>query len=199
MSELTITPKGGSVELTIAAKETPEASSAPNQFNFGAGWDTTAGEADLDLCAVMHRGRGSSPTNDDLIYYGNLTGPGITHTGDNTTGEGEGDDENVRFNLADIPADVDAVSIGIVAYSATNFANVDNIHLEGRAGPDENGSGLFGADFTETGENTCLVAARLERQSNGEWNVVNVSEFSNPGNGSAAITGFATAAASLYS
>jgi len=196
---LTITPKGGTVGLTIAAKATPEASTAPNQFNFGAGWDTTGGEADLDLCLLQHRGRGAAATDGDLIYYANLTSAGITHTGDNQTGEGDGDDENVRMNLADLPADVTAVSIGIVAYSATDFGSVDNIHLEGRAGDAENGSGLFGADFSETGNNTCLVAARLERQDDGEWTVVNTSEFSNPGNGGAAIQGFVTAASALYS
>ena len=196
---LTITPKGGSVGLTIAAKETPEAQSQPDQFNFGAGWDTDQGEADLDLCLLMHRGRGTDPVDSDLIYYANLTSAGITHTGDNQTGEGDGDDENVRMNLADIPSDVTAVSIGIVAYSATDFGSVSNIHLEGRAGDAESGSGLFGADFSETGNNTCLVAARLERQDDGEWIVVNTSEFSNPGNGQAAIQGFVTSASALYS
>jgi len=195
---LTITPKGGTVGLTIAAKATPEASTAPGHFNFGAGWDTDQGEADLDLCLLVHRGRGTPVVDGDLIYYANLTAPGIVHTGDNQTGEGEGDDENVRMTLADLSSDITAVSVGIVAYSATDFSSVSNIHLEGRAGDDESGTSLFGADFGETGSNTCLVAARLERQPDGEWNVTNIAEFSNPGNGAAAIQGFADSASAQY-
>lgn len=118
--------KGGNVSLS---KEAPGLTSAM----IGLGWDTrTTDGADFDLDAVIFitGENGKVRSDSDFIFYNNMKGPGIEHMGDNTDGEGDGDDEQVKIDLPTIPADVKKLVIGVTIHDADkrgqNFGQVSN-------------------------------------------------------------------------
>ena len=95
--------KGGNVSLT---KQAPGLSAVM----VGLGWDarTTDGQAfDLDASAIVCNADGKALSDQHFIFFNNLKSPdgAVEHTGDNLTGEGEGDDEQVKVNLAGLPAE----------------------------------------------------------------------------------------------
>src|SRR4029453_3768048 len=108
--------KGGNVSLTKAA---------PNlaAVNVGLGWDvrTTTG-ADFALYATPlicgPGGKGLSASH--FVFFNNLKSPDgtVEHTGDNLTGEGEGDDELIKVNVATVPAEVDKVVFPVSIHEA---------------------------------------------------------------------------------
>jgi len=100
--------KGGNVSLT---KEAPGLTAV----NVGLGWDvrtTTGADFDLDASALLLNKDGKILGDQYFIFFNNLTSPdgSVEHTGDNLTGEGEGDDEMIKVSLASVPAEVDISS-----------------------------------------------------------------------------------------
>ncbi|MGW2512609.1 TerD family protein, partial [Streptomyces scopuliridis] len=86
--------KGGNVSLS---KEAPGLTAVL----VGLGWDvrtTTGADHDLDASALLVDGSGKVASDRHFVFYNNLTSPdgSVEHTGDNLTGEGEGDDETVK-------------------------------------------------------------------------------------------------------
>jgi tellurium resistance protein TerD len=99
--------KGGNVSLSKAA---PGLTAAL----VGLGWDvrtTTGTDYDLDASALLLDASGKVLSDRHFVFYNNLTSPdgSVEHTGDNLTGEDEGDDESVKVNLAAVPAEVDRI------------------------------------------------------------------------------------------
>jgi tellurium resistance protein TerD len=112
--------KGGNVSLTKAAP-------GLTAVVVGLGWDarTTDGRAfDLDASAIVCNADGRVVSDKHFIFYNNLTSPegAVQHTGDNRTGEGGGDDEQVKVNLAGLPADAARVVFAVSIYEADNAA-----------------------------------------------------------------------------
>jgi tellurium resistance protein TerD len=108
--------KGGNVSLT---KEAPGLSA----ILVGLGWDvrTTSGaEFDLDASALLVDTNGKVLSDQHFVFFNNLTSVdgSVQHTGDNRTGEGEGDDEVIKVNLAAVPADVDRIVVAASIYDA---------------------------------------------------------------------------------
>lgn len=108
MASLTLS-KGNNLSLT---KADPGLSKAL----VGLGWDprTTSGEAfDLDASALLISNTGKVRSNDDFIFYNQLEAKdgSVVHLGDNRTGEGDGDDEQILINLDLVSSDVDRVII----------------------------------------------------------------------------------------
>merc|ERR1711937_300176 len=68
------------------------------QITVGLGWDVDEGEVDLDVSAVLMDSNGNDL---EAVFFGRLESEehGIQHSGDNLTGEGEGDDEQIVVNL----------------------------------------------------------------------------------------------------
>jgi len=120
--------KGNSVSLTKASNENPntpqDGAGNPQPLTavyLGLGWEprtTTGTDFDLDASAVVKKA--SSPS--ELVFFNQLTGVGgnIEHTGDNLTGEGQGDDEQIKVNLAALPADVTEIEFPVNIYDAEN-------------------------------------------------------------------------------
>ena len=82
----------------------------------GLGWDprTTSGDAfDLDASAIMVTASGKVRNNDDFIFYNQLSSKdgSVVHQGDNRTGEGDGDDEQILINLTTVSADIERIVI----------------------------------------------------------------------------------------
>ena len=107
--------KGQKVDLT---KGNPGLS----QIVVGLGWDVNifdSGAAfDLDAAAFMVGGNGKCPTEKEFVFYGNLEHPSgaVKHMGDNLTGEGDGDDEQIVVDLAKVPASVERVDLNLFFY-----------------------------------------------------------------------------------
>jgi tellurium resistance protein TerD len=123
--------KGGNVSLT---KEAPGLTA----ILAGLGWDarTTSGaDFDLDASALMVGTSGKILSDQHFIFFNNLTSPdgSVEHTGDNLTGEGEGDDEVIKVNLAAVPAEVDKIVFAVSIYDAEtrtqSFGQVRNAYI----------------------------------------------------------------------
>jgi tellurium resistance protein TerD len=110
--------KGGNVSLT---KEAPGLTNVV----VGLGWDvrtTTGTDFDLDASAIVLGADGKVISDKHFVFFNNLTTPDATveHTGDNLTGEGEGDDEVIKVNLAAVPTDAERVVFAVSIYDADN-------------------------------------------------------------------------------
>src|SRR3954471_23894212 len=125
--------KGGNVSLTKEA-----GAGGLTTVTVGLGWDartSTGADFDLDASALMVGGAGKVLSDQHFVFYGNLTSPdgSVTHTGDNLTGEGEGDDEQIKVNVAAAPAECERIVFPVSIYDADargqNFGQVRNAFI----------------------------------------------------------------------
>jgi tellurium resistance protein TerD len=161
--------KGGNVSLS---KEEPGLS----RILIGLGWDTRATDGvdfDLDASVFLLNNMGKVRNDLDFIFYNNLRSAdgSVEHTGDNRTGEGEGDDEAVRVNLAGVPADVDKLSVTVTIHDAQargqNFGQVDNAFI--RVVNEDNGREIVRYDLSEDASTeTAMIFGEVYRHG-GEW------------------------------
>jgi tellurium resistance protein TerD len=123
--------KGGNVSLS---KEAP----GLRAVLVGLGWDvrtTTGADFDLDASALMLGSNGKILSDQHFVFFNNLTSPdgSVEHTGDNLTGEGEGDDEAIKVNLEGVPAEVDRIVVTVSIYDADarqqSFGQVRNAFI----------------------------------------------------------------------
>ena len=123
--------KGGNVSLTKAAP-------GLTAVVVGLGWDarTTDGKAfDLDASAIVCNADGKVLSDKHFVFFNNLTTPdgAVQHSGDNLTGEGAGDDEQVRINLAGLPAEAARVVFPVSIYegdgAGQTFGQVRNAFI----------------------------------------------------------------------
>jgi len=148
----------------------------------GLGWDTNrydgGADFDLDASAFLLGANGKVRTDADFIFYGNLQSEdgSVRHTGDNLTGEGEGDDEVIIINLSKIPADIQKIAITVTIYDAParrqNFGQVSNAYVRVARMANENdttGTEVLRFDLVEEFSiETALVVCEIYR-NNGEW------------------------------
>ena len=168
--------KGGKVSLVKAASDAGVANAAAlTKLMVGLGWDVNrydgGAEFDLDAAAFMVAGTGKVRSSDDLIFYNQKVGPGVTHTGDNRTGEGEGDDEVINVDLSQVPADVEKIDFTVTIDQADakhqNFGMVENSYI--RVCDAASGTELIRYDLGEDfSVETAVVVAELYRHG-GEW------------------------------
>lgn len=161
--------KGGNVSLT---KEAPGLTAV----TIGLGWDarsTTGVDFDLDASAILAGADGKVVSDGHFVFFNNLTSVdgSVQHTGDNLTGEGDGDDEQITVNLATVPAEVDKIVFPVSIYDATtrsqSFGQVRNafIRVMNQAG----GAELARYDLSEDASTeTAMVFGELYRNG-AEW------------------------------
>lgn len=165
--------KGGKVSLAKAAESAGV--STLTKVVVGLGWDTNrydgGDQFDLDAAAFMLKGDGKVRSDADFIFYNNKDGQGVKHTGDNRTGEGDGDDEQIIVDLNAVPSDIEkiafTVTIDKAAERSQNFGMVENsfIHIVDEA----TGAELIRYDLGEDYSiETAVVVGELYR-NNGEW------------------------------
>lgn len=165
--------KGGKVSLAKAAESAGV--STLTKVVVGLGWDTNrydgGDQFDLDAAAFMLKGDGKVRSDADFIFYNNKDGQGVKHTGDNRTGEGDGDDEQIIVDLNAVPSDIEkiafTVTIDKAAERSQNFGMVENsfIHIVDEA----TGTELIRYDLGEDYSiETAVVVGELYR-NNGEW------------------------------
>ncbi len=105
----------------------------------GLGWDVNAFDGgydfDLDASAFVLGTDGKCPTDKDFIFYGNLKhqSGAVEHMGDNLTGSGDGDDEQIVVDLTKIPANIERIAFTVTIYDADvrhqNFGQVSNAYI----------------------------------------------------------------------
>ena len=161
--------KGGNVNLS---KE------APNLTNMavGLGWNprATDGQAfDLDAVAFLVNEAGKVRSDADFIFFNNLKSSdgSVEHTGDNRTGEGDGDDEVIKVDLSKVPADVSKVVFCAVIYDGQarnqNFGQVANAYI--RIVNTQGGAEVARYDLSEdSSTETAMIFGELYK-NNGEW------------------------------
>lgn len=161
--------KGGNVSLS---KLDPNLSKAL----VGLGWDprNTDGAAfDLDASVFMLNATGKVRSDSDFIFYNNLKAAdgSVEHTGDNTTGLGDGDDELVKVSLAHVPNDVDRLVFAVTIHDAQtrrqNFGQVAGAFI--RIINEESGKEIARYDLSEDASTeTAMLFGELYRNG-GEW------------------------------
>ncbi len=105
----------------------------------GVGWDVnafdTGGDFDLDSAAFLLTDAGKISKSEDFVFYGNLTHPSgsVQHMGDNLTGAGDGDDEQIKIDLTKVPAEITKIAFSVTIYDAEtrhqNFGQVSNAFI----------------------------------------------------------------------
>jgi tellurium resistance protein TerD len=161
--------KGGNVSLT---KEAPHMTAV----SVGLGWDirtTTGTDFDLDASAIAVGTDKKVLSDKHFVFFNNLTSPdgSIEHTGDNTTGEGEGDDEVINVNLAAVPPEVDSIVFPVSIYDADSrsqsFGQVRNAFI--RVVDQSNRNEIARYDLSEDASTeTAMVFGELYRNGS-EW------------------------------
>ncbi|BBA97199.1 putative tellurium resistance protein [Actinacidiphila reveromycinica] len=161
--------KGGNVSLT---KEAPNLTAVV----VGLGWDartTTGSDFDLDASALLTDEQGKVLSDQHFVFFNNLRSPdgSVEHTGDNLTGEGEGDDEVINVSLATVPANVAKIVFPVSIYDAEprqqSFGQVRNAYI--RVVNAADGAELARYDLTEDASTeTAMVFGELYRHG-AEW------------------------------
>ena len=162
--------KGQKVDLT---KTNP----GLKEILIGLGWDTNkydgGSEFDLDSAAFLLGASGKVNSDGDFVFYGNLkhASGAVEHMGDNLTGAGEGDDEQIKIDLSKVPADIEKIDFTVTIYEADerkqNFGQVENafIRVVNVATGEELIRYDLGEDFSIE---TAVVIGELYRNK-GEW------------------------------
>ena len=162
--------KGQKVDLT---KKNP----GLKKIMVGLGWDVNAFDSgfdfDLDAAAFMLDASGKCPSDKEFVFYGNLvhSSEGVKHMGDNLTGEGDGDDEQILVDLTKVPANIERIAFTVTIYEAEarhqNFGQVSNSYI--RLVDETTGTEMIHYDQREDFSiETAIVVGELYR-NNGEW------------------------------
>lgn len=147
------------------------------RITVGLGWDVNqydgGAEFDLDASAFLLAANGKVTQDADFIFYSNATHPSgaVVYGGDNRTGAGEGDDEQIHVDLSKIPANIEKVDFTVTIYDADsrrqNFGQVSNAFV--RILDDATGTEIIRYDLEEDFSiETAVVVGELYRHS-GEW------------------------------
>lgn len=171
--------KGGNISLVKQA-----GGSELSQIMVGLGWDARKswwGRAyDLDAMAFLCGADDQVRSEDDFIFYGHLRNAdgSVEHMGDNLTGEGEGDDEQIRVHLDKLPAEIEKVAIAVVIYQGKQrrqyLGMVENAFV--RIVDERSGRELARFDISESmGEETGLLFAEIYRRGR-DWKLKAIGE-----------------------
>jgi len=161
--------KGGNVSLT---KEAPGLSKA----TVGLGWDprvTDGADFDLDASVFVCGEDGKVISDAHFIFYNNAKSPdgSIEHTGDNRSGAGDGDDEQVKVDLSAVPANVKKMVFTVTIHEAAsrnqNFGQVANAFM--RVINQDGGKELARYDLSEDySVETAMIFGEVYRHGD-EW------------------------------
>jgi tellurium resistance protein TerD len=161
--------KGGNISLSKTAPEL-------KNILVGLGWDARSSDgADFDLDASMFilGESGRVRSDDDFIFYNQLTSKcgSVEHTGDNRTGDGDGDDEQVKVFLDKVPSSVQRIAITVTIHDAVvrnqNFGQVGEAYI--RIVNMDNDMEITRFDLSEDySTETAMIFGEIYRH-NGEW------------------------------
>jgi tellurium resistance protein TerZ len=169
-----------------------EAGGSLSKIVMGLGWDAKkndkkgglfggllgggSAENDVDLDASCILFEGSKPV--DVVYFGQLKSKdgSIIHSGDNRTGQGEGDDEQIMVDLSRVPDNVSALVFTVNSFTGQTFDVVDNAYC--RLLDANNHNEVARYSLTTQGSHTAQIMAKVYRH-NGEWKMHAIGENGN--------------------
>ena len=162
--------KGQKVDLT---KGNPSLS----KILIGLGWDVNKYDGgfdfDLDAAAFLLNANGKVNEDEDFIFYNNLKhkSGSVEHMGDNLTGEGEGDDEEIRVDLSKVPANIEKIDFTVTIYDyeirKQTFGQVSNAYI--RVVDETTGKEIIRYDLGEDfSVETAVVVGEIYRRGT-EW------------------------------
>ena len=143
----------------------------------GLGWDTnaydTGSDFDLDAAAFCLTDSGKVSSQNDFVFFGNLNhqSGAVSHLGDNLTGAGDGDDEQIKIDLSRVPAEITKIAFTVTIYEAEarrqNFGQVSNAFV--RIFDENTGEELLRYDLGEDFSiETAVVFGELYKNGD-EW------------------------------
>ena len=142
----------------------------------GLGWDASSTDGqdfDLDASVFMATENGKVPSDRHFIFYNQLVSPcgGVEHTGDNLTGDGDGDDESVIVRLDKVESNIKSLFITVTIHDAEarrqNFGQVSNAFV--RIVNNDTSDEIVRFDLSEDySTETAMVFGEIYRH-NGEW------------------------------
>ena len=140
-----------------------------NKVFMGLGWDPASGYGDIDLDASC-LAYDANKNLVEAIYFGKLTSAdgSIMHSGDNLTGEGDGDDEVINVDLSRVPLKIDVLVFTINSYSGETFNDVVNCFA--RLVDASSNQELCKYMLAESGPSTAMAMAKIYRH-NGSWKI----------------------------
>lgn len=163
--------------------------SALTTVRMGLGWDVaksggffgalfSGGDSiDLDASVVGFDANGAKV---DAVYFGNLRGfnGAVKHTGDNRTGDGDGDDESIIVDLSNLPSNVHSLVFTVNSYTGQTFEKIANAtcRLVDQSGGRENE--VARVNLSQSGNHTGVAMAAIVRTPSG-WSFKSVSEICN--------------------
>lgn len=172
--------------ITLAKKQTISLSKESLglcNVRLGLGWDvakptgffgklTGGGEVDLDAsCIVID----SNNNPVDIIWFRQLKSKcgNIQHSGDNRTGEGDGDDESIAVNLNALPASITSLVFTVSSFTGQDFSKIKNAYC--RIVDADNNKELARINLSDQGSHTGLIMAYLKRDGT-SWNFTAVGD-----------------------
>ncbi len=143
----------------------------------GLGWDVnqfdTGGDFDLDTAAFLLSDSGRVSNQQDFVFFGNLKHPSgcAEHLGDNLTGAGDGDDEQIKIDLSKVPENITKIAFTVTIYDSEtrrqNFGQVSCAFI--RICNEASGEELLRYDLGEDFSiETAIVFGELYKNNN-EW------------------------------
>lgn len=149
------------------------AGSCLNKVVMGLGWDATD-EQDIDLdasCILFDEHKNML----DAIWFAQLKSNdgSIIHTGDNLTGEGEGDDEQIIVDLTRVPSKVKTIMFVVNSFSGEDFSEIENAFCRIVNHADDKEIGRY--NLSCQGDHTAMIMAKLYRH-NDEWKMHAIGE-----------------------
>jgi len=161
-----------------------EAGGALSRVTMGLGWDVAKSKGffgfgggqgqpvDLDASVVLFD-ESSRPV--DVVWFRQLKSKdgSIVHTGDNRTGAGDGDDEQIIVDLRSVPPQIKSLVFTVNSFTGQNFSTVENAFC--RIFDTSNGKEIARYDLSVQGSHTAQIMAKLYRH-NGEWKMHAIGE-----------------------
>lgn len=143
----------------------------------GLGWDVnqfdTGGDFDLDAAAFLLTDAGKVSRQEDFIFFGNLKHPSgsVQHMGDNLTGAGEGDDEQIRIDLSKVPENITKIAFTVTIYEPEtrrqNFGQINNAFI--RIYNEDTGEEMLRYDLGEDFSIETAAVFGEVYKNGGEW------------------------------
>jgi len=160
-----------------------EAGGALSRVVMGLGWDAVASKgffgfcarkADIDLdasCVLFD----TADRPLDVVWFRQLKSRdgSVVHSGDNRTGAGDGDDEQISVALSSVPADVKSIVFTVNSFTGQSFAQVENAYCRLLNAAD--GKEVARFDLSVQGNHSAQIMVKLYRH-NGEWKMHAIGE-----------------------
>lgn len=167
-----------------------EAGTSLSQVKMGLGWDVAGAGKSGGFLSGLFGGGGSNDSIDldasvvlfnsakqpvDVVYFGQLQSKdgSISHSGDNRTGAGDGDDEVISVNLSALPMDIQTLVFTVNSFTGQSFERVANAYC--RIFNGVGGSEIARYNLSAQGSHTAMIMAKLYRH-NGEWKMHAIGE-----------------------